>query len=223
MGGVECHAYDFRESALLQQRSVAAEHSLVVDGRVESRRRANRIAPRRSRQSRRRSEHISPILRPHTVQSISLPTTPHRRGNIKPVPRLQLPAIHRKTKRIPRLGNNPTDKRLVLVRERPPVRSDTARRLPENSHFGRVAAEPGDVLVHPFDGASLVAETQVLDVVWSAREAEDAEAVGQSDDDGAGGFGEAAAVVEGGVGVADGEAWCLGVSRPEGCRGGGDS
>lgn len=216
-------AYDFRELALLQQRSVSAEHSLVINSRIESRRRANRIAPRRSRQSRRRSEHISPILRPHTVQSISLPTTAHRRRNIKPIPRLQLPAIHRKTKRIPRLGNNPIDDRLVLVRERPPVRSDTARRLPENSHFGRIAAEIGDVLVHPFDGSALVAKSQVLETVWCAWEAEDVEAVGQSDDDRAGGFGEAAAVVEGGVGVADGEAWSLGVSGPEGWRGGGDS
>lgn len=173
-----CRAYDFRELALLQQRSVSAEHSLVVDSRIKSRRRANRIAPRRSRQSRRRSEHISPILRPHTVQSISLPTAPHRRRNVIPIPRLQLPAIHRKTKRIPRLGNNPIDDRLVLVRERPPVRSDTARRLPENSHFGRVAAETGDVLVHPFEGAALIAESQVLETVWCAWKAEDVEAVG---------------------------------------------
>lgn len=173
-----CHAYDFRELALLQQRSVAAEHSLIVDSRIESRRRANRIATRRSRQSRRRSENISPILRSHTIERISLPTTPHRRGNIKPIPRLQLPAIRRETKRIPRLGDNPIDKRLVRVRERPPVRSDTARRLPENSHFGRIAAETGDVLVHPFDGAALVAESQVLETVGCAWEAEDVEAVG---------------------------------------------
>ena len=177
---MECHAYDLREFPLLQQRSVFAKHSLIINNRIKRRRRPNRIAPRRSRQSRRRSEHIPPILRPHTVQRISLtlPTTPHRRRNIIPIPRLQLPAIQRETKRIPRLGNNPIDKRLVRVRERPPVRGDTARRLPENSHFGWIAAETGDVLVHPFDGAALVAESQVLETVWCAWEAEDVEAVG---------------------------------------------
>ena len=158
MRGVECHAYDFRESALLQQRSVAAEHSLVVDGRVESRRRANRIATRRSRQPRRSSEHISPLFRPHAGQRIPRRTAAERRRHIIPIPRLLLTAVQRETESIARLGNDAIDDGLVPVRERPPIRSDTARRLPENGHFGRISAETGDVLVHPFDGASLVAE-----------------------------------------------------------------
>lgn len=66
--------------------------------------------------------------------------------------------IQWETKSIPRLRDNLINKRLVFVSERPPVCSNTARRLAEDSDFVRIAAETGDALVHPFDGLSLVAE-----------------------------------------------------------------
>jgi hypothetical protein len=50
--------------------------------------------------------------------------------------------------------------------------------LPEDGHFGRITTEAGDVLMNPFDGSSLVAESQVLGVFGCAWEAEDVEAVG---------------------------------------------
>lgn len=123
---MECHAYDFCESPLLQQRSVAAEHSLIVDGRVESRRRANRVATRRSRQFGRSSEDISPLFRPHAGQRIPRRTAAERRRHIIPIPRLLLTAVQRETESIARLGDDTVDDGLVPVRERPPIRSDTA-------------------------------------------------------------------------------------------------
>lgn len=71
--------------------------------------------------------------------------------------------------------------RILLVSERPPIHCNSARRLAEEGDLLWISAKCCYIITHPFNSKSLVAQTEVLGDAWGAWEAEDIEAVGQSD------------------------------------------
>lgn len=128
-----------------------------------------------------------------------------------PVVRLLLVRVHAEAKSIARFRDDTTNDGLVFIGESPPVCCDASGRLAKDRDLRRVPTEPGDILVHPFDGSALVAQPEVLSVTGSSWESQHAETVREGDDHRSCSFGEAAAIVKGRVGVADGEA-CVSMS-----------
>lgn len=128
-------------------------------------------------------------------------------GDVVPVLFGGVGAVQGKRERIPGMGDEATDDRVLLISVGPPVGSYTARRLAEDGDLASVTTEAGDIVADPFDSETLVSQAKILGFIGSAWEAEDIETIVDCDDDDVLSVCEILAIVERSVGVADDKAW----------------
>lgn len=96
------------------------------------------------------------------------------------------------------------DNRVLCVGKGPVVDGNASRGLPKDGDLGCISTKGDNVVAHPLDSKTLVAEAQVVDIVRCARKTEDVETVVYSYDYDVLRVGEVLTVVKGRVGGADG-------------------
>lgn len=124
-----------------------------------------------------------PVSLAHARHDIAGRSAVHSSHNSVPILLGDACGVYREAEDIARVRNDAVDNGVLLVCVGPVVNSDTSRRLARDGNLAGVAAELLDVVSNPLDGRSLVAETEILRLAWSAREAENVESVVDRNDD----------------------------------------
>lgn len=198
-GARKHRSYQPGNFAGLSELSIVGKDNLFVRLRIECRHRADRAAASSRRQVTSSLFDVLPLLRAHAGDRVSVRATSNLRGHIVPVAEGQVFRVHRKREGIARMRDQAADDGVLDVGEGPVVDGNASRGLPKDSDLGRISTECGDVVAHPLDGKTLVAEAEVVDVVRCTRKSEDVETIVDGHDHNVVRIGEILAVVEGRV------------------------